>query len=461
MQRMKNSLAAKVFLWVLCALTLCSFLIYALVMIMIPRQYTTLTNARVEQDMTQLAEELDGTDYASASEAIYRFCIRNHTTAILLHGNQTVTFGEDAGVEEAGDTASISLALHFSDGSESSILTVLSSASTAGEITGTFLKMLPLAAALILVISSLSAWLCSRIIVKPVLEISSVSKRMAQMDMTWHCGSGRTDELGTLADSLNTLAQRLTRTMGELETANAQLREDIAASRMLEKQRRDFFAAASHELKTPVTILKGQLESMALGIGDYRNHEKYLPQTLAAVESMEQLIREILAITKMESGIPESSFAREDLASILRSCIAEIQPLAEERGIAIEVRQIDEAVSARVNRQLFRKAISNILSNAVRYSPEGQRVIVALTEGALTVENTGVTIGETDLPLLFTPFYRADRSRSRESGGSGLGLYIVKTILDLHGLAHGLENAENAVRFTIILNQNEIGGKSE
>lgn len=134
----------------------------------------------------------------------------------------------------------------------------------------TFLKILPLVIALILLISALSAWFCSRLIVSPVLNISSVSKRMAQMDMTWHCETGRTDELGTLADSLNTLSTRLAQAMGELETANAQLREDIAAARTLEKQRRDFFAAASHELKTPITILKGQLENMALGIGDYK-----------------------------------------------------------------------------------------------------------------------------------------------------------------------------------------------
>ncbi len=440
----------------MCALTLCSLLLYALVMAIIPRRYATLSNARVEQDVMQLAGEIDGMDYAPASQALSSFCMENHVTAMLMAADQTLLFGGESEMEETEYTASISVALRLRDIAGSSVLTVISSGSTARQIMGTFLDLLPFAAAVIVLISSLSAWLCSGMIVKPVLQISSVSKRMAQMDMTWHCETGRSDELGTLADSLNTLAARLTQAMGALEAANARLREDIAASRTLEKQRRDFFAAASHELKTPLTVLKGQIESMSLGIGDYKNHEKYLPQALAAVEGMERLICEILAITKMESGIPASAFTEETLAPILRACAAEHAPLAEEKQIVIDTRQIKDTVSVRVSKPLFQKAISNIVSNAVRYSPEGQRVSVILTEERLTVENTGVTIAQEDLPSLFAPFYRADRSRSRKSGGSGLGLYLVKTILDLHGFAAQIENAGSAVRFTIFLNQNEM-----
>lgn len=455
MQRIKSSLTAKVFLWVACVLALCSFLIYAFVMILIPKQYTTLTNARMEQAVTQLAAELDGTDYASAREIIYNFCIENHTTAMLMTGAETILFGEEHEMAESENTSAVSLALQLSGFTESCVLTVISSASTAGEITDTFLKFLPFVAVLILLISSLSAWLCSRILVKPVLEINNVAKRMAQMDMTWHCETGRPDELGTLANSLNTLSWRLTQAMGELEAANVQLREDIATAQILEKQRRDFFAAASHELKTPVTILKGHLESMALGIGDYKNHAKYLPQTLAAVAHMEQLIQEILTISKMESGIPEASFADEYLAPLLHICITEIMPLAQEKQIGVDAQQISQTVSAHVNRQLFQKVISNILANAVRYSPQGARISLALTADTLTVDNTGVTIAQTDLPFLFTPFYRADKSRNRESGGTGLGLYIVKTVLDLHGFSYRIENTNNAVRFTILFSQNK------
>lgn len=169
---------------------------------------------------------------------------------------------------------------------------------------------------------------------------------------------------------------------------------------------------------------------------------------------MEQLIREILAISKMESGVPESSFAKEALSPILQTCITEAKPLATEKQIMIDTQQISETASAYINKQLFQKAVSNILSNAVCYSPPGQRVTIALTQNVFTVENTGVTIAKEDLPSLFSPFYRVEQSRNRKSGGSGLGLYIVKTILELHGFRYKMENADNAVRFTICLNQN-------
>lgn len=435
------------------ALALCSLLIYAATMLIIPRQYATLTNARVEQDATQLAQELDGKTYAQASESVYDFCLESHVTAMLQGGDQTTLFGEEASGEDAEGVASISVTLSLADITGASVLTVMSTGSAVQEITGTFLEMLPLVVLLIVLVSALSAWLCSRVIVRPVLEISSVSKRMAQMDMTWRCKTGRADELGTLATSLNTLAERLTQAMGELEAANARLREDIATSQALERQRRDFFAAASHELKTPVAILHGQIESMMLGIGAYQDHERYLPQALAAVERMEQLVQEILEIAKMEQGLPEAAFAVEEVAPLLLDCVVQAEPLARERDITLDVRQVSEDARALLNGPLFQKAFANILSNAVRYSPQGARVTVALTQGAVTVENTGVTLEEEDVQLLFTPFYRAEKSRSRQSGGSGLGLYIVKTVLDLHGFAYELANNGNAVRFTIWLNQ--------
>lgn len=455
MQRIRNSLSAKVFLWVAGALALCSFLIYGLVMLTLPKQYSALALSRIAAETDQLVLEIAGADYDSARERIYDFCIQNQAAAVLTTGEETVVFGSGAGLQGAKDSYSVSMVLPFSDRVESGILTVVAASSATAEIAHSFLRLFPLAAVAILALSALSAWACSRLLVGPVLQISSVSERMAQMDLTWHCPSERTDELGTLARSLNTLSERLTEAMGELESANAQLRRDVDASRRLEEERRNFFAAASHELKTPLAIIKGQLESMALGIGDYQNHEKYFPQVLAVVARMERLIREILLISKMESGVPDSSFAVEPLAPLLQACLTELEPLAQERQIRLECGPISPSVSVRINRQLFQKAITNILSNAICYSAAGQCVTVALTACELTVENTGASIAEEDLPSLFAPFYRADPSRSRESGGSGLGLFLVKTILERHGFPYRIENVENAVRFTMILNQNK------
>ena len=130
---------------------------------------------------------------------------------------------------------------------------------------------------------------------------------MTELDMTWRCDTDRKDEIGVLSSSLNTMAARLQSTMEELETANQQLTKDVKKFQRLEEQHRNFFAAVSHELKTPLTILKGQLENMILGFGDYQNHDKYLPQALKSAEDIEYLVKEILSITKMETMNIDSS----------------------------------------------------------------------------------------------------------------------------------------------------------
>lgn len=437
-----------------CALTLCGLFIYGIVMAVLPRHYTALNNTHIAQALDQLASEISGMDSQAIGGNIERFCLQNRVMAVLTAGNSSTVYGGDEHAANEESTFSTSVSLPFSDLPDGSVLTVVSSASTAGEITRTFVHLLPPVILLILTLSALSAWLCSRLIVKPILRISSVSRRMARMDMTWRCDVNRADELGDLADSLNTLSQRLTQAMRELEDANRQLQRDVEASRALEKQRRDFFAAASHELKTPLTVLRGQLESMALGVGDYKHHEKYLPQALAAVESIELLVREMLTISKMESGISKEAFSEELLFPILAACLEEIEPFAAEKQIAVRLSCQQKDMRAPINPPLFAKALSNILSNAVRYSPPGESITVTLSPSGLSIVNTGVTIPEKDLRLLFTPFYRVDPSRNRKSGGSGLGLYIVHTILHLHGFAYRLDNADHAVRFIIHFDQN-------
>ena len=123
---------------------------------------------------------------------------------------------------------------------------------------------------------------------------------MANLDMTWECRINRTDEIGVLANSLNSMSHNLSNTMMELETANQHLKQDMEHIDELNKQRQYFFATASHELKTPITIIKGQVESMIMGIGRYKDTHEVLPETLKEIENMEQLVKEILSISKLE-----------------------------------------------------------------------------------------------------------------------------------------------------------------
>ena len=152
-----------------------------------------------------------------------------------------------------------------------------------------------------------------------------------QPGLQLRCAEERTDEIGTLAHSLNTLADRLSATMQALQEANASLQADIHRERELEQARLNFFSAASHELKTPITIIKGQLSGMLDGIGAYTDRDKYLARSLTVLGQMEGLVQELLTLCRMEQAAAPS-MTPVDLAACIQECIQEYAGLFEQES---------------------------------------------------------------------------------------------------------------------------------
>lgn len=457
LKRIKSSIFAKTFLSIAAILMLTSLLIYGIVMIATPGQYKAETDERFTENTPRLVQQLKNSSRKDAERIIMNFCIENQAAVILQGGGENLEFGKETEQSSAdGFSASQALALsiQFTDSATPYTMQIVQSAKVINQMTVIFWQLLPWVVLIIFVISVIGSLFCSRILAKPVQEISRISKRMSELDMTWHCDINRTDELGVLANSLNTMAKKLNAAMTELENANYQLQADIEKEKAQEKQRRAFFAAVSHELKTPITILKGQVESMIYGIGDYKNKEKHLPLALETVERMENLVKEILTVSRLTADGFQISKRPIDLSLLVRECLDTYEPLAAKKTITLHSAAL-EPVTFSVDRKLFEKVISNVLSNAILYSPEGETVRVTLTKEALTIENTGAQIPEDKMPDLFAPLTRVEESRNKQSGGSGLGLYIVKTILDLHGLSYYLQNTERGVCFTILFHRNQ------
>ena len=454
-KKIKNSLSIKVFLWVFSALTICSMLIYGIVLTVLPKQYQIASNEQLDTNTEILVSKMQDMRYEDAVNEIYNFCIQNNATAILSDDNGALSFGEIKAEELTVATSSIATTVTFSDNETEYALVVSSISKTADVILNLMLRFLPAVIAIILLLSFLSAFICSKVIVSPIAKISQISRRMTSFDMTWKCDIKSNDEIGVLASSLNTMASRLHETMEELANTNYQLADDVEKFKALEEQRRNFFAAVSHELKTPLTILKGQIENMILGYGDYQNHDKYLPKALKATENIEHLVKEIIAISKMENMDLEDTLQEVSLKQTTNDMIKSVLPLAQDKDIQIH-QNISTDMILSVNPNLWRKALSNIIGNAVRHSPCGEDVFISLQScengNVLFIENTGASIPEADLPHMFTPFYRADKSRNKATGGSGLGLYIVKTILDLHCMTYCIKNTEQGVAFSLYLN---------
>ena len=232
-----------------------------------------------------------------------------------------------------------------------------------------------------------------------------------------------------------------------------ELEREMERTNELERQRDVFFAAASHELKTPITIAQGQVRGMMDGIEPYNDFETYLPKTLSSLKRMESLINEILTASRMQSG-NEIALQKDDFSSILRTRIDEIKELLAVRGIALETR-IEEELYFVGNKELTSMAIGSFLSNAVFYSSECSVVKITSEneDGKIVtkIRNSNSHIDEDDLPHLFEAFYRSDSSRSRRNGGSGLGLYLGKLIIERQNGSVSLDNDGQDVVATIIL----------
>lgn len=286
----------------------------------------------------------------------------------------------------------------------------------------------------------------------PIVRLSRISKRMASLDFDSFYQGKRKDEIGALGADLNELSKNLSHALEELKEANASLKSDIEKEREIEKKRIAFFSAVSHELKTPITILKGHLSGILQGVDGYQDKEYYLRRSQDTVEKMEDMVKELLTVSRIENQT--FHVQQTDIAELLRQKTADLTELIEQKSLGLEV-TIPEHLYADVNPDMMEKVFSNLLMNAIRYTPEGKENEVRIVlrsvqeDGGIEclVENTGVHISEEAFPHLFEAFYRAEQSRNSQTGGSGLGLYIVKMILEQHEARYSISNIEDGVRF--------------
>lgn len=447
-KKIRSSLWLKIFLLLTVLLFAVSFLLYGIVMAVMPTSYKyTLTDGYIEK-IGQLVTDSEGSTLERATQMIYEFCVNNSASARLENGNTQLSFGSDSPAEPPINSAAqtTTTSLELADGTYS--LQIFMPAKLANQLTEAFWRLLPVIGGVILFIALLASYFMTRFLTKPVLEISGISKRLAALDMTWRCSTKRTDEVGILANNLNTMAEQLDTALRDLTAANAKLQEDIEQERRQEKMRVDFFRAVSHELKTPITVLKGELEGMIYQVGEYKDRDKHLRSSMRTVREMEDLVKEILSVSRMAGSDFTLNEAKIDMAALVRACCRKWQGLAEDRGQQLSVDISDCTYVG--DRDLLEKAVSNIIGNAVAHSETGSEVSVSLKEKVLEVTNAG-HIPDDELGRIFEPFYRREDSHNRRTGGSGLGLHIVKTILERHGLPYCMENFDDGVRFTVRL----------
>ncbi|MCP9281669.1 sensor histidine kinase [Bacillus wiedmannii] len=299
--------------------------------------------------------------------------------------------------------------------------------------------------AFVVVLIFLASFYYSKQIAKPLLKINDTTKKIAHLDFTEQIPITSKDEIGDLSKNINALSNKLHSHIGQLE-------QDIEKERKLENTRKEFISGVSHELKTPLSIMKSCISILKDGVAEHKK-EYYFQAMEREVDKMDTLILDMLELAKFESGTYKM---KKDVFYI----DTVIEDICEHLSVDIEKKELHVhknicSFEVVANQSRIEQVIVNFITNAIRYTPNKEDIIISTIDEKdrikVCIENKGTHIEEEQLDKIWDRFYRVDAARHRSQGGTGLGLAISKNILELHDAEYGAENTEDGVLFYFYL----------
>lgn len=309
----------------------------------------------------------------------------------------------------------------------------------------------------IIVVSGVAIWVLTKRITKPISELTDLSTKMSELDFDAKYTSRAGNEIDELGENFNRMSSRLEKTISELKSANNELQKDIENKERIDQMRQEFLNNVSHELKTPIALVQGYAEGLKENISeDPESREFYCDVIMDEAGKMNKLVKNLLTLNQLESGRDEVTMERFDLVSLIKGVLQSMDIMIKQKEATVT---FDDSRPVYVWADEFKteEVVTNYTSNAlnhldgereieIRIIPENDRVKV-------TVFNTGTPIPEQDLEHLWNKFYKVDKARTREYGGSGLGLSIVKAIMESMNQEYGVQNYDNGVTFWFTLDQ--------
>lgn len=297
----------------------------------------------------------------------------------------------------------------------------------------------------------LLVWYFSRRLTEPLRELAILSARMADLDFDAKYTSGGEGEIGVLGENFNSMSEKLESTISELKNANFRLQQDIEQKEKIEKMRTDFMGNVSHELKTPIALIQGYAEGLREGVSnDAESREFYCDVIMDEAAKMNQMVKNLMTLNQLEFGDENVEFQRFDLTELIRGVLQSMEIVAQQKEARVQFRQ-KEPVYVWADEFKAEQVVRNYVSNAFNHL-DGDRVVdVKLIPSGekvkVTVFNTGAPIPEEDVPHIWEKFYKVDKAHTREYGGNGIGLSIVKAIMDSFHQKYGVKNYDNGVEF--------------
>ena len=473
-KKIKGSLFAKIFAITFLLTSICCVLTYTVISWLVPKTYSTTLDANLENMVSSFITELQTMSPLESGKLFDEFLLNNNGVLLQLfdeNGNAIELPSQgakefphflDGGIatentDPAAYRATHSYLFSFAGSDTVYTLTVAGSAHEVDLLRNTLANVFIILFFVILIIATLASMIYSRYVTRPVLRLSAVSKNMSALNFNWNCEEDRTDELGVLAHSLNEMSKKLSAALENLQAANIKLQADIEHEKELEQAQLDFFSAVSHELKTPIALIQGYAEGLQESISDNpEDMDYYCDVIIDEAGKMNKMVKNLLTLNQLEFGNGSVNMERFDITSVIAGVIHSMQIKANEKQVNIEFNQM-EPIYVWADEFQIEEVITNYLSNALNHVDEKRIIQVKIQEKngivRVSVFNTGKNIPENELENIWIKFYKVDKARTREYGGSGIGLSIVKAIMESMNQEYGVQNFDNGVEFWFTLDR--------
>ena len=327
------------------------------------------------------------------------------------------------------------------------ISTPMESIQTSARLSGQFTMYVGL---ILIICGAIAMYLYSRQFTKPIEDMAKAANQMSHLDFDMKVPTGSDDELGRLGNSINELSSKLELTISELKTANNELQKDIEQKVQIDEMRKEFLSHVSHELKTPIALIQGYSEGLKDNIlNDEESKEFYCDVIADEAKKMNRMVQKLLTLNQIEFGNNQVNMERFDITEMIRNMVESSKILVEKQGVTIIFDEPEMHVWA--DEFMIEEVVNNYLSNARNHVTDGGIIKVSYCQNGnnlrVKVFNTGNHIPQEDIDKLWVKFYKVDKARTREYGGSGIGLSIVEATMKAHGRDYGVDNVEGGVEF--------------
>ncbi|MBC1937750.1 HAMP domain-containing histidine kinase [Listeria grandensis] len=466
--KIRAKISAKIFFITLALLLVFTVLIYAMLLWFLPNFYYDYKKQKLDDGAELVVKASKIGSLQDVEAAMDDFAAANNISPFLLNSMNQIVYipyvEVQSGLMTTSITASVPVATTDASDSNTSIeksmtidnvpytLRYFINIQPLTDISSVLLLFAPYFLIFVVVLSFISAYFFSKRTVKPLLRMNNVANKMARLDFSEELPVKSTDEIGQLSHHLNDMARELEGTLIDLQKVNVRLEAEIAKERAQEETRKQFITAVSHELKSPIASVMGQLEAMIHRIGPYSDRDTYLKRSYETMEQMSALVQDMLEISRVDSADFETSKTTFNLSSFITDCIQQEKwhPEAAHRQIQ---NNIAPDVFIHANQKLVEKAFTNVIHNAFQYSQNVDTIEISLKSSQqgwyFSIYNDSPVIPDEELSKLFDAFYRLEKSGNKTTGGSGIGLFITATFLEKSKLCYRIENKEHGVQFSI------------